>query len=158
MKKFLLIITFILGVAGWLAAQQVQPISIDDLNARVNVVDDTVYVVNFWATWCKPCVKELPYFRELEVNHHNDKLKVLLVSVDFPSEIDKSLIPFMKKTALKNTFIISDKNQQEYINKIDPQWSGTIPITLFIKNAKRLLVEQTLSYRDMLRYYKTIKQ
>ncbi len=158
MKRYLLIMTLLLAASSWLKAQQVQPISVDELNARVSAGNDTAYIVNFWATWCKPCVKELPYFQQLESAYQTDKLKVLLVSVDFPSEIDKTLIPFMKKTLLKNTFIISDKNQQEYINKIDPEWSGAIPLTLFIKNGKRQLVEQSLFYKELIQHYQTIRQ
>ncbi len=147
-----------LGGPGWLKAQQVQPISVDELNTRISVENDSVYIVNFWATWCKPCVKELPNFHRLEKIYKNDKLKVLLVSLDFPSEIYKTLIPFMKKTSLTNTFFISDKNQQEYIGKIESQWSGSIPVTLFIKNTKRRFVEETLTYKELSRYYKTIQQ
>src|SRR5690606_6809447 len=46
--------------------------------------NDSIYVINFWATWCKPCIKELPAFEKIASEYADKKVKVLLVSLDFP--------------------------------------------------------------------------
>ena len=66
----------------------------EDLEPLFNRQTDTTYVINFWATWCKPCVEELPYFEQLFAEHKEEKLKVLLVSLDFPRQLESKLVPF----------------------------------------------------------------
>ncbi len=145
-------------ITSHLEAQRIQPITIDELNERTHNGPDTTYIINFWATWCKPCVKELPNFLSFDSAYIGGKVKVLLVSVDFSTEVNRKLIPFIKKLNFKKeTYIIADKNQQEYIVKVDTAWSGAIPATLFIKGNKRKLVEQSLTYDELLQYYKNIQ-
>jgi thiol-disulfide isomerase/thioredoxin len=59
--------------------------------------DETVYVVNFWATWCAPCIKELPYFEQLHENYKDKNVKVILVSLDFPKKAQSNLLSFIKE-------------------------------------------------------------
>src|SRR5471030_2436347 len=72
-------------------------IKADDLMKRIANKSDTTYVINFWATWCAPCVKELPAFEKLNENYKDKKVKVLLVSMDFKQDYEKKLIPFVRK-------------------------------------------------------------
>lgn len=102
--------------------------------------NDTTYVINFWATWCIPCVKELPYFEELNNKELNGKVKVVLVSLDFTL---KQVETFSKKKSLQSEIVLlSDSKTNSWINKVDPSWSGAIPITLFIKGDKRMFYEK----------------
>lgn len=68
----------------------------DGLQKIFNYQNDTTYVVNFWSTWCKPCVKELPHFEALAKEMKGDKFKMILVSLDFPAVYEKSLAKFLK--------------------------------------------------------------
>ena len=70
---------------------------IDDLTKRIFNTNDTTYIVNFWATWCKPCVSELPEFEKLHQGSKGKQIKVLLVSMDFKEELDKKLKNFLEK-------------------------------------------------------------
>lgn len=159
MKLYFVSIILLFSIPVCLKAQNIKPITIDQLNERVSSGLDTTYVINFWATWCQPCKEELPYFVKLDSAYHGDKLKILLVSVDFHSDVEKKLIPFLKKNGFKNeTYVIADKSQQEYINKVDPEWSGTIPATLFIKASARKFVDQSLTYDELIQEYKKIQQ
>ena len=89
---------FMLLVPAVMNAQRVSGIyKADQLVNRINAGSDTLYVVNFWATWCKPCVAELPAFQNLHDSLGKTKLKVLLVSMDFKEDMKAKLIPFLKK-------------------------------------------------------------
>jgi len=126
---------------------------------RIQSKNDTIYVVNFWATWCGPCVKELPNFEKLQEKFKKEKLKVLLVSVDFRSLLDSKVNPFVQKRKMKTEVVLLDeKDQQKYIDQTDPSWSGAIPATIFIKNNKRKFFEKEFSYDELLSEYLSIKK
>ena len=102
----------------------------DGLEPLINKVDEKIHVVNFWATWCAPCVKELPYFEEINANY-NDRVEVLLVSLDFPRNYDSKLKPFMKKHNLKSKVIaFDDIDQNRWIPAINKNWTGALPATI----------------------------
>ena len=112
---------------------------------------DQVYVINFWATWCKPCVEELPYFEEIHKEYKNQEVKVILVSLDFPKQIKSKLIPFLEKHQLKSDVIVlDDPNSNFWINEVDPSWSGAIPATIVYKADKRQFFEKNfISFEEL---------
>lgn len=118
--------------------------SFDDLeNEILNVENDTTYIINFWATWCGPCVKELPYFEKLNDVYRSQKLKVVLVSLDFEKHIDRKLLPFLnKKNILSDVVVLLDPKESKWIDKVDPSWSGAIPITIIKKKNERKFYER----------------
>ncbi len=137
--------------------QNVKLLNINQLNERIKNGKDSTYVVNFWATWCAPCIKELPHFEKLKAEHKSEKLAVLLVSLDFKSKLESNVIPFVKKKNLKNeVFLLNESSPQEFIDRIDPSWSGSIPATLFIKGDKRKFVESEFTYEQLLTEYKKL--
>lgn len=156
--KILIPAVFLLLGATSMQPQQVNFITVDKLNERLEQGKDTTYVVNFWATWCAPCIKELPHFEKLQQVKRKEKLKVLLVSVDFKNRLEKSVIPFVKKRGLKNeVFLLDETDQQMYIDKIDKTWSGAIPATLFVKGNDRKFVEKEFTYTSLLTEYQNFK-
>jgi len=103
--------------------------------------DDNTYVINFWATWCAPCIKELPYFEQLHKD--NPKVKVILVSLDSRKDLEKKLIPFVaKKQLTAEVILLSDKDYNAWLDKIDDSWSGAIPATLIISGKRKLFAER----------------
>ena len=103
--------------------------------------DDNIYVINFWATWCAPCIKELPYFEKLHTD--NPKVKVILVSLDSRNDLNKKLIPFVdRKKITAQVVLLSDKDYNAWLDKIDASWSGAIPATLIIQGKKHLFAER----------------
>ncbi len=94
---------------GLLSAQQKPAIyKIDQLLKRISNTD-TLYVVNFWATWCKPCVAELPDFEKINQNHNNTKVKVLLVCMDFKEEINTKVVPFLQRNNYTSEVVLLDE-------------------------------------------------
>ncbi|OXB04417.1 TlpA family protein disulfide reductase [Flavobacterium pectinovorum] len=156
-KAFTIIVFLLLAFSLKSYSQQVKLINIDQLQERMKAGKDSTYVVNFWATWCAPCIKELPHFEKLGAEYKAEKLAVLLVSVDFKSKLTSAVVPFVKRKNLKNqVFLLNESNPQEYIDRIDPSWSGSIPATLFIKGDKRKFIESELTYEQLLTEYKKL--
>jgi thiol-disulfide isomerase/thioredoxin len=118
---------------------------------------DTVYVVNFWATWCKPCVEELPTFDSLLITTSKLPVKILLVSLDFREDLTKKVKPFLDKHRVKPECILLDEvNGNDFVNKISPAWSGAIPATLFKKGDKKILVEKKMKLSDLLNHLRIL--
>ena len=157
MKIYFTLLIFLLAASSGFS-QKIELLTVDHLNERIKQGKDTTYIVNFWATWCAPCIKELPHFERLQQEKRGEKLKVLLVSLDFKSKLEKSVIPFVKKRGLKNeVFLLNETDQQVYIDRIDKTWSGAIPATLFVKAKKRKFLEKEFSYPSLLSEYQNFK-
>ena len=121
----------------------------DELNTYIKENNSKPLVVNFWATWCAPCVKELPYFEKL--NQENTNVKVILVSLDFEKQVESKLIPFLKKKKIASTSIyLADKDYNSWLPKIDKNWSGSIPATVIFNQDKKIFVEQDFSNYEEL--------
>tara|TARA_R110000823_G_scaffold108170_1_gene227365 strand:+ start:51962 stop:52504 length:543 start_codon:yes stop_codon:yes gene_type:complete len=112
--------------------------------------NDSIYIINFWATWCKPCIKELPYFEKLAFDYSDKKVKLLLVSLDFPDKVDSQVIPFIERNNIESEVVLlDDADANSWIPKISPQWSGAIPATVIYKNANRKFYEQSFTFEEL---------
>lgn len=147
MRTFLLIC---LSLISYSLSAQVKLLTLDELDKRIAAGKDTTYVVNFWATWCGPCVAELPNFEKLRVANLKKPVKVLLISVDFKSKLQKEVIPFVIKNQLKTeVFLLNETDQQKYIERVDLKWTGAIPATLFVKDKIRRFYEQEFTEKQL---------
>lgn len=124
----------------------------DELNTYIQNNSEKPLVVNFWATWCAPCVKELPYFQKL--HQENASVKVVTVSLDFDKQVASKLKPFLKR---KNyTFVttyMADKKFNNWISRVDENWSGSIPATWIINANKGIFVEQEFASFEELNQF-----
>lgn len=140
-------------------AQDVTLLTIEQFENRLKSGRDTTYIINLWATWCKPCLKEIPYFEKLSEELAGQKVKVILLSTDNRSKINTSVASMVKRLRLKNeVFVINEKSQQEYVKRLDKRWSGALPATLFINRlkGKQEFYEKELSYTELLKIYGSI--
>ena len=121
------------------------------LEQLLNYKDNNTYVINFWATWCAPCIKELPYFQEIHDKYGSQNLKVILVSLDFPDKFESQLKPYVKKNNLTpQVILLDDPNENEWIPKVDESWSGALPATLIYNKDKRAFYEQSFTKESLL--------
>jgi thiol-disulfide isomerase/thioredoxin len=132
MKKLLLIVA-IFCVTGTVHAQHLPKWKIADLVKYMNQKSDTILVINFWATFCKPCVAEIPDFINVANKYKSKKVKLLLVSLDLPSFYPKKIATFAAKNNLKtNIAWLNETNADYFCPIIDSSWSGAIPATLIV--------------------------
>ena len=132
---------------------EVPSMSYQELHPLLNQKGNKTYVVNFWATWCAPCIKELPYFEEL---NNNKKIEVILVSLDFPKHKEKRLLPFIKKRQLSSRVILLDDDDENFwINDISSTWSGALPATLIYTQNRRGFYEQSFTKEELFQEVKS---
>jgi len=157
MKKY--IVTFLLVLAVNVVNAQVKLLTLSELEQRVAKGNDTTYVVNFWATWCGPCVEELPYFERLNVENKKKPFKVILMSLDFKSKLQKDVIPFVAKHQIKSeVYVVNESDQQKFIDRVDKNWSGALPATLIINTAKKVrsFHEKDFTYEELVKTISTL--
>lgn len=122
----------------------------DGLDSYLKNNKSKIKVVNFWATWCAPCVKELPYFEKVGHEYKEQGVEIILVSLDMAKAVDNSLIPFIIRRNLKSTVLhLHDLDADTWINKVDPSWTGAIPATLIITETQRTFYEKTFTYDEL---------
>jgi thiol-disulfide isomerase/thioredoxin len=130
--------------------QEITRIDREGIAMITSMAADTTYIVNFWATWCSPCVREIDYFEELHRETISAPVRVYLISLDFPNQVERRLIPFLKeKEITAPVFLVTDLQYNEWIDRVDPNWSGAIPATLIYNGEKRIFLEKEIS-RDEL--------
>lgn len=101
--------------------------------------NDTTYLINFFATWCQPCVEEFPAFQQFSVRYATEKVRVIFVSLDFKKDFQKRLLPFVKKHRVGNEVVLLDEpDYNSWIDKVDSSWDGNLPATLVINNGKHI--------------------
>lgn len=143
---------------------EVSLIKYEDLEKRISQEKDKFLAVNFWATTCAPCVKELPHFIEINNEFSKDpKFKMLLVSVDMARDKQK-VINFIKTKNLTAEVLILDdvKRMNTWIPRFQKDWEGEIPVTLFYKNGEKVFFNNgEMSLQELKsgieKHYKSLK-
>jgi thiol-disulfide isomerase/thioredoxin len=153
MKFFLIIAFLIIHLFTELSGQAIQRIDADEIAALSSLSDDTTYVLNFWATWCSPCVKEIPIFEKLHKDKIYPNIKVILVSLDFVNQLEIRVIPFLEEKEISaEVKIMTDTDYNAWIDRVDPSWTGAIPATLIYNQDRRVFLEKELSYNELVKH------
>ena len=149
MKKLLVLFSLAL-MLPFAGAAQIQTIDFGQLEPRLSTDSDSLYVVNFWATWCVPCVKELPEFEKLNELYSDKKVKVLLVSLDNPRHKESRVIPFIENHNLKSEILLlDDPRSNTWIPRVDESWSGAIPATIVFNKNSRAFHEKVFTWEEL---------
>jgi thiol-disulfide isomerase/thioredoxin len=148
---FLTIILFLIIINT--QAQSVQIVKWAAIDRIQKQMSDTTFVVHFWATWCAPCVKELPDFELVSKKYKNKKVKIILVSADFLKDKNKVLLFLKKHQIMADVWIMNEPDQNAWIEQIDKKWSGGLPASLLLNNKKqkKTFWEQSLNYNRLVR-------
>ena len=132
MKKILLIVLFF-AIAGAVKSQSIAKWKMTDVEKYIAGGNGDVLVINCWATFCKPCVAEIPSFIKIVEKYKSRNVKLLLVSLDLPSYYPARIAAFAKKKNIKTNIVWLDETDADYFcPKLDAKWSGSIPATLII--------------------------
>lgn len=148
----LLTIAILLLSASWKnEPREVPVIHFDKLESLLQEPGDTTYIINFWATWCKPCVMEMPYFEQIEKDYvEDDSVKVLLVSLDFPENLQDRVVPFMeRRDIVSEVWLLDEVDANSWIDKVDTTWSGALPATVIINRDYRYFHEGMMNYNEL---------
>jgi len=145
------LIIFSLFISGFALGQKIKSVKITDLE-KIIAESKTPLLVNFWATWCKPCIEEIPYFQKVVQEHSKDSVQLILVSLDYKEEFPTGIAATAKKRKFTVPILWLDEINADYFcPKIDPKWSGAIPASLFINNKTiyRKFFEEQLSQENL---------
>ncbi len=133
-----------------LPEKEIKVIDFSGLEPYIHKDNDTTYVINFWATWCKPCVEEMPAFLKLDSLYRYEKFKLILVSLDFPNKLESHVKPYVEKNNIQaEVVLLNDPDANAWINKVDSSWSGAIPVTLIYNSGLREFYEKTFEFEEL---------
>jgi thiol-disulfide isomerase/thioredoxin len=148
MASIFFLLIYLLGGGG---ERHVRIEKINHLERLLQNKSDTTFVINFWATWCKPCVEELPVFDSVLRYYPTEKVSLILVSLDFKSQYSTRLIPFINKNnPLPEVFLLDEPDYNTWIEKVDKSWSGAIPATLIFngQTGRRYFFKKINKYKS----------
>jgi len=119
--------------------------------------DGKTRVINFWATWCKPCVAELPYLELINSRYVDKDVEVILVSLDLPNHVESKLIPFLQKQRIQSRVVLlDDPDANNWIPKVNKKWTGSIPATVIYKGGVVNFYERSFTYSELEKELKKI--
>ncbi|HEY8937764.1 MAG TPA: TlpA disulfide reductase family protein [Cyclobacteriaceae bacterium] len=151
---------FFLVTTSAFAQQEIDVVKFNTIQKLLDDKSASIQIINFWATWCAPCVKELPLIEAINEQASQEGVKVTLISLDFADKIDK-VKNFVKLKKIKSTVVLLDDiDYNSWIDKVDKDWSGAIPATLLLntKTGKRKFIEKELVDGELESLIKEIKE
>ena len=155
----LLIIIFLALSIHQTRAQEIRVIKFAELQEIISSNSTSpIQVINFWATWCAPCVKELPLFEKMNAEN-NESIKITLINLDFADKLDK-VKSFVDRKKMKSEVLLLDEiDYNQWIDKVDKHWGGAIPATLVVnpKNGKRKFIERELEEGELEKLIEGVK-
>ena len=149
MKKLLpsLLMVLLAFTVTTTEAQDIQKWKLSDLKTAIKKADKpTIY--NFWATFCLPCLEEVPYFQQLVKKYDSLGVRLVFISLDPSENYPQKLKSFTTKHNFKYPVKFLDETDADaFCPAVDKNWSGAIPATLFINNKSgyRKFFEEQLS-------------
>jgi thiol-disulfide isomerase/thioredoxin len=144
-------VAFFFGSQG--QANAIKDVPVAQLQKRIESASDTIFVVNFWATWCQPCVKEIPEFNKIPLFYKSKPVKVIMANLDFPNQKESRVVPFLKNHSVTHEVVmIITPRGGEWIDETDSSWSGAIPATVIWHQGKKYFHEGETNYEQMKRW------
>jgi thiol-disulfide isomerase/thioredoxin len=131
-------------------SQQARVVKFDALQKILELEKDEIQVINFWATWCAPCVKELPLLEKLN-DQGLEKVKITLISLDYADKVNNVNAFIARKNIKSKVLLLDEIDYNSWIDKVEKQWSGAIPATLIInsRTKQRKFLEKGLKEGEL---------
>lgn len=150
MKKIICIALglFFLSACQKPIKKEIEVIDFAKLQNIMEPKDDKVYVYNFWATWCAPCVKELPHFDKV-IREYDDEVKLVLISQDEEKTVQDVQVWLDDRMYKAENYLLKRGNPNVWMPMIDESWSGAIPATMIKKGNKSVFFEGKMSEEQL---------
>ena len=131
------LLTFLLACgASYASAQHIPSVHITELTELASRKSDSIWVINFWATYCAPCVKEMPHLEQVAGRYRNRNVGLIFVSLDFPESYPNALGRFVAKKNIRSAVVWLNETDADYFcNAVDKSWGGAIPATWIVNTA-----------------------
>ena len=148
--KFVIIFGVLFILSAFTYPSRIHILNFTEFEPYLQQKDDNIYVINFWATWCKPCRNELPYFNQIRNKYKNQNVRVLLVSLDFPDQLETQLKPFLDNHKIEaKVVLLNEPDANVWINRVSKEWSGALPATLIYKKDRRKFIEGEITLDEL---------
>ncbi len=146
-RPFIIIVLVAVSCVGY--AQDLKKVKITEVESFI-ANSKTPLIINFWATFCKPCMAEIPHFQKMAEKYKSKGLQVIFISLDMQDDYPGNVSAFIKKRKM-STWWLDETNADYFCPKIDQAWSGVIPATVFInnKNGYRKFIEESLTESNL---------
>jgi hypothetical protein len=125
-------------------------VKFDSVEPYLDNDNDTIYVINFWATSNKVSVDQLPDFEKLRKEYDDESIKVLLISLDPVKDKDSKVIPVLKKMEVKSdVMLLNDPDTKIWRKKVSPLWNGELPATIIYRGNSTEFYQEALDYNKL---------
>lgn len=140
----------LISASGLTYSQELLPADKNVLDSIRNANRENVILINFWATWCRPCTEEFPDLMKLYKNYRDKNFKIVFVSLDFGDNLGEKTKDFLKKQGVDFiTYYNNFSKDEELINYISKDWEGSIPGTfIYSKNILQKTLIGKHNYKD----------
>jgi len=130
--QLILIAWVFLQFSNQIQAQSVKIIVYKELDQRISKASDSIRVYNIWASWCRPCIMELPHFKEAQKQLQDQPVKFYFITMDVPDKIEKAK-DILKQKGFEGSHFLLNESTNYWIEQMDPNWAGDIPYTVLVK-------------------------
>jgi len=150
----------VVAVFTWLTAstQEIKEMKIGELEHFIKS-RNTPAVINFWATWCGPCIEEMPWFNKIVPEYRGTKNELIFVSLDNQRAYPAQIKALLNSKQINATFIwLNESDADVFCPRIDPKWGGSIPATLFVNHSKgyRKFIEKQMSPNELRKQLRSL--
>lgn len=129
-------------------SQEVTRIKVSELDQLMQYKDSPI-VINLWATWCGPCIKEMPHFVKQAAKF--PQVKFIFLSLDMKDAYPAQITKFARRHKIRSSVVwLDESNANKYAAKIDPRWEGSIPATIFIGKSRKF-VEGMMKEEELIK-------
>lgn len=142
LKKPVICIIYLLLLiltSSYASGQKFEFIKLPDLEKILENPDNKLFVINFWATWCPPCIREFPVFEKVSKELDPAKVKFIMVSLDSRDDLESKLIPFIERNNVSlDVALMTDSDIKSWSGKVYPIWHGELPSTIVFNNSRKI--------------------